>query len=82
LQSIYDKYARVYSGKLIAAAIKSWKEGDFESAEYNFQKSRDGFQRAKNPTEWNALEAWRIAAEKKIAGQTGENKNESENEQG
>lgn len=70
LQKIYDRYARVYSGKWIAKALTAWKSGDFEDAEYAFQKSRDGFQEEKSPQEWNTLETWRVAAEKKLSNES------------
>lgn len=65
LNRIYLQYMRVFTGKHIAAAALAWKKGDHATAATEFETARNGFQRKKNPTEWNALEAWRKAAEAK-----------------
>jgi hypothetical protein len=65
LKSIYNQFARVYSGEWIAKGLTAWKAGQFEQAEFAFQMARDGFQKDKNPTEWKTLEAWRKASDKK-----------------
>lgn len=72
LNAIYQRYMNVFTGKHIALAATAWKAGDYLTAAQEFQTARNGFQRAKNPQEWNALEAWRVAADQKSDGGGGQ----------
>lgn len=62
LQALWKEYYKYYSGKWIAQAWTAYRAKNWEKAATAFESARDGFQRDKNPNEFNCLNGWAKSA--------------------
>lgn len=67
LKTIWAEAYKYYTGKWISAAMQMQKAGKFDKAAEAFENARDGYQREKNKSEWDCLDAWRQEMSNKAA---------------